>query len=102
MIADKWCWCHMPAMIMLHLAPVTLSSSTQMTCPTPMRRLLRAILLYAVGAVLAIGSAISPAAASMIRDTEIEAGLEGLMAHLVAATGFPPGGVKIRIVIDPS
>ena len=102
MIADKWCWCHMPAMIMLQLAPVTLSSSTQMTCPTPMRRLSRAILLYAVGAVLAIGSAISPAAASMIRDTEIEAGLEGLMAHLVAAAGFPPGGVKIRIVIDPS
>ena len=102
MIADKWCWCHMPAMIMLQLAPVTLSSSTQMTCPTPMQRLLRTILLYAVGAVLAIGSAISPAAASMIRDTEIEAGLEGLMAHLVAAAGFPPGGVKIRIVIDPS
>ena len=92
----------MPAMIMLQLAPVTLSSSTQMTCPTPMRRLSRAILLYAVGAVLAIGSAISPAAASMIRDTEIEAGLEGLMADLVAAAGFPPGGVKIRIVIDSS
>ena len=92
----------MPAMIMLQLVPFTLSSSTQMICPTSMRKLLRAILLYTVGAALMAGSVISPAAASMIRDTEIEAGLEGLMAHLVAAAGFPPGGVKIRIVIDPS
>lgn len=46
--------------------------------------------------------AVSSAAASMIRDSEIEAGLEGLMAPLVEAAGFAPGGVKIRIVIDPS
>ena len=92
----------MPAMIMLQFAPFKLSSPTQMTSPASMQRLLRAILLFAVGAALAVGSAISPAAASMIRDTEIEAGLEGLMAHLVAAAGFPPGGVKIRIFIDPS
>ena len=92
----------MPAMIMLQLVSLTLSSSTKMICPTSMRELLRAILLYTVGAALVAGSVISPAAASMIRDTEIEAGLEGLMAHLVAAAGFPPGGVKIRIVIDPS
>ena len=92
----------MPAMIMLKLAPLKLSRPTQMTSPTSMQSLLRAILLFAVSAALAVGSAISPAAASMIRDTEIEAGLEDLMAHLVAAAGFPPGGVKIRIFIDPS
>ena len=92
----------MPAIIMLQVAPFKLSSPTRMTSPASMQRLLRAILLFAVGAALAVGSAIGPAAASMIRDTEIEAGLEGLMAHLVAAAGFPPGGVKIRIFIDPS
>lgn len=46
--------------------------------------------------------ATSSVSASLIRDSEIEAGLEGLMAPLVEAAGFPPGGVKIRIVIDPS
>ena len=77
----------MPAMIMLQLAPFKLSSPTQMTSPASMQRLLRAILLFAVGAALAVGSAISPAAASMIRDTEIEAGLEGLsLIHISEPT----------------
>ena len=92
----------MPAMIMLQLVSVIVSNPNQMTSPRSMQRLLRTILLFAVGSVLAVGSTISPAVASMIRDTEIEAGLEGLMAHLVAAAGFPPGGVNIRIFIDPS
>lgn len=92
----------MPAMFMLQPASPEPSSLIHMNRPTFMRKSLRAIVLFAVCAVLAVGSAISPAAASMIRDTEIEAGLEGLMNHLVVAAGFPPGGVKIRIVIDPS
>ena len=46
--------------------------------------------------------AVTSASASMIRDSEIEAGLEGLMAPLVEAAGFPEGGVRIRIIINPS
>ena len=65
---------------------------------TPFRFHIRALSLALAGALLAV----SAASASMIRDTEIEAGLEGLMAPLVQAAGFAPGGVKIRIVIDPS
>lgn len=66
--------------------------------PTPMKRPCLRLLTALIG----IWFAASTASASMIRDTEIEAGLEGLMAPLVKAAGFAPGGVKIRIVIDPS
>lgn len=66
--------------------------------PTPMKRPCLRLLIALVG----VWFAASTASASMIRDTEIEAGLEGLMAPLVEAAGFAPGGVKIRIIIDPS
>lgn len=66
--------------------------------PTPMKRPCLRLVIALVGVWLAA----STASASMIRDTEIEAGLEGLMAPLVEAAGFAPGGVKIRIIIDPS
>ena len=44
----------MPAMIMLQLASLKLTSPTQMTSPASMQKLLRASLLFAVGAALAV------------------------------------------------
>ena len=68
------------------------------TSMTIFRPYLRVLLAALAGLWLALSSA----SASMIRDSEIEAGLEGLMAPLVEAAGFPPGGVRIRIIINPS
>ena len=42
------------------------------------------------------------ACAGMIRDTELEAGLQKLMAPLVEAAGYPPNSLTIRIIIDPN
>ena len=39
--------------------------------------------------------------AGMIRDTELESGLQKLMKPLVAAAGYPPNSILIRIIIDP-
>ena len=68
---------------------------TSMTIFRPYMRVL-------LSALAGLWLALSSASASMIRDSEIEAGLEGLMAPLVEAAGFPPGGVRIRIIINPS
>ena len=40
--------------------------------------------------------------AGLIRDTELEAGLETLAAPLTAAAGLNSNAIKLRIVIDPS
>ena len=40
--------------------------------------------------------------AGMIRDTELESGLQKLMAPLVKAAGYPPGAIAVRIIIDPN
>ena len=37
----------------------------------------------------------------MIRDSEIEAGLEALIAPMAAAAGFAPGEIAVRVVLDP-
>ena len=42
------------------------------------------------------------ACASLIRDTELETGLQKLMAPLVAAAGYSANSIAIRIIIDPS
>lgn len=42
----------------------------------------------------------SAAQASMIRDTEIEAGLESMIAPLVNAAGYSPGSITVRILLD--
>ena len=41
------------------------------------------------------------ARADMIRDAEIEAGLESLVAPLASAAGYAPGEITIRVVINP-
>ena len=42
------------------------------------------------------------ASAGMIRDTELETGLQTLMEPLVEAAGYPPNSIAIRIIIDPN
>jgi predicted Zn-dependent protease len=44
----------------------------------------------------------SAVSAGMIRDTELESGLQKLMAPLVKAAGYPPGTIAVRIIIDPN
>lgn len=41
-----------------------------------------------------------PASAGTIRDTEIEATIEDMIAPLADAAGFAPGEIKVRIIID--
>ena len=42
------------------------------------------------------------ASAGMIRDTELETGLQTLMEPLVEAAGYPPNSIAIRIIVDPN
>ena len=42
------------------------------------------------------------ASSSMIRDTELEAGLQKLMAPLVEAADYKPNSIVVRIIIDPN
>ena len=42
------------------------------------------------------------ACAGMIRDTELETGLQKLIAPLVEAARYPPNSIAVRIIIDPS
>ena len=53
-------------------------------------------------AMLLIASLPIAACAGMIRDTELETGLQKLMAPLVEAAGYPPNSIAIRIIIDPN
>ena len=41
------------------------------------------------------------ASASMIRDTEIEAGLAAMLAPLEQAAGYAPGSIDIRVILNP-
>ncbi len=52
--------------------------------------------------LLLFASLPSTASAGMIRDTELESGLQKLMAPLVKAAGYPPGAIAVRIIIDPN
>ena len=59
---------------------------------------------YAVRLVVLLLFASLPGvvSAGMIRDTELESGLQKLMAPLVKAAGYPPGAIAVRIIIDPN
>ena len=54
-----------------------------------------------VGLALLVGASASAAAAGMIRDTEIEAGLRDLLRPLEVAAGYPAGSVDVRVILDP-
>ncbi len=41
-----------------------------------------------------------PTQANMIRDTEIEAGIDDLIAPLIDVAGFAPGEIDVRIILD--
>jgi predicted Zn-dependent protease len=43
----------------------------------------------------------SAAHASLVRDTELESGLQQLMAPLLEAANYPPNSIAVRIIIDP-
>lgn len=53
-------------------------------------------------AILLFGSLPVAAWASMIRDTELETGLQKLIAPLVEAARYPPNSIAVRIIIDPN
>ncbi|MEC7615502.1 MAG: hypothetical protein VX556_01810, partial [Pseudomonadota bacterium] len=40
------------------------------------------------------------ASASMIRDTEIEAGLVAMLAPLEQAAGYAPGSIDMRVILN--
>ena len=52
-------------------------------------------------AMLLFMSLPSAAYASIVRDTELESGLQQLMAPLLEAAKYPPNSIAVRIVIDP-
>ena len=66
---------------------------------------LRRCLTGAVGmlvlATVMLVTGASTGSAGMIRDSEIEAGLEALIAPMAAAAGFAPGEIAVRVVLDP-
>jgi len=63
--------------------------------------ILRKPVAYFAAALIAISLPIT-ALAGMIRDTELESGLQRLMAPLVTAAGYPPNAIGIRVIIDPN
>ena len=52
-------------------------------------------------AMLLFMSLPSAAYASMVRDTELESGLQQLIAPLLEAANYPPNSIAVRIIIDP-
>ena len=52
-----------------------------------------------LGLLVGLG-AILPVQANMIRDTEIEAGIDELIAPLIRVAGFAPGAIDVRIILD--
>ena len=64
-------------------------------------RMIRKTAIYFT-AILLFMSVPIMAFAGMIRDTELETGLQTLMEPLVEAAGYPPNSIAIRIIIDPN
>ena len=68
---------------------------------TKMIRMIRKTARYSAAMLLFVSLPIA-AYAGMIRDTELETGLQTLMKPLVEAAGYPPNSIAIRIIIDPN
>ena len=68
---------------------------------TTMFRMIRKTARYFTAILLFMCVPIT-ASAGMIRDTELETGLQTLMEPLVEAAGYPPNSIAIRIIIDPN
>ena len=63
------------------------------------RVIVRRLVLAGLGLLVGLG-AILPVQANMIRDTEIEAGIDELIAPLIRVAGFAPGAIDVRIILD--
>ena len=72
------------------------AGSSKQIRPTLMR-----IVLSALGLLFYLTTTL-PAQANMIRDTEIEAGVDELIAPLVDVAGFAPGEIDVRIILNNS
>ena len=57
------------------------------------------IILSALGLLFCLTTTL-PAQANMIRDTEIEAGVDELIAPLIDVAGFAPEEIDVRIILD--
>ena len=68
---------------------------------TKMFRMIRKTARYFTAVLLFMCVPIA-ACAGMIRDTELETGLQTLMEPIVEAGGYPPNSIAIRIIIDPN
>lgn len=88
--------------IAIHDAPVRALMHTLMhtLTHTLMRVLMRAARVLFL-AVMIVVTGTTVGSAGMIRDSEIEAGLETLIAPMVTAAGFAPGEIAVRVVLDP-
>jgi len=67
----------------------------------PMRAVIIGAMICSMACAMVLGLGMASASAGMIRDNEIEAGLEELIAPLTAAAGFAPGDIAVRVVLDP-
>ena len=66
---------------------------------TPVKMMRRLVVAAIMLCVLVAGS--TSLRANMIRDAEIEAGLEALVQPLALAAGYGPGEITVRVVINP-
>ncbi|MGB2262950.1 MAG: M48 family metalloprotease, partial [Candidatus Puniceispirillaceae bacterium] len=57
------------------------------------------MVLGALGLLVGLATTL-PAQANMIRDTEIEAGVDELIAPLINVAGFAPEAIDVRIILD--
>ena len=77
--------------------PVTMQVPAGFEAPVKMMR--RLVVAAVMLCVLVAGS--TSLRANMIRDAEIEAGLEALVQPLALAAGYGPGEITVRVVINP-
>ena len=77
--------------------PVTMQVLAGFEAPVKMMR--RLVVAAVMLCVLVAGS--TSLRANMIRDAEIEAGLEALVQPLALAAGYGPGEITVRVVINP-
>ena len=83
----------------------TAGVSTPVTMQVPVGfkalvKTMRWLVLAAVTLCVLVAGSTSPRA-NMIRDAEIEAGLETLVQPLALAAGYAPGEITVRVVINP-
>ena len=88
--------------------PTTLCNTAGVSTPVnmqvpvgfkPLVKTMRWLVLAAVTLCVFVAGSTSPRA-NMIRDAEIEAGLQTLVQPLALAAGYAPGEITVRVVIN--